>query len=38
MELLALILRLVVAKTSHSPSELAPKGPLYIRKPTEAEQ
>jgi hypothetical protein len=28
MELLGLNLQLVMAKTGHSPSELAPKGPL----------
>jgi hypothetical protein len=38
MELLGLILQPVVAKTGHSPSELAPKGPQKIRKLTEAEQ
>jgi hypothetical protein len=38
MELLGLILQLVMAKTGHSPSELAPKGPLWIRMLTEAGQ
>jgi hypothetical protein len=38
MELLGLILQLVMAKTGHSPNELAPKGPLLIRMLTEAEQ
>jgi hypothetical protein len=28
MELLGSILQLIMAKTGHSPSELAPKGPL----------
>jgi hypothetical protein len=37
MELLGLILQLIMAKTDHSPSELARKGPLWIRMLTEAE-
>jgi len=38
MELLGLILQLVMAKIGHSFSELAPKGPLYMRMLTEAER
>jgi hypothetical protein len=38
MELLGLMLRLPVAKTGHSPNELARKGPLWLRMLTEAEQ
>jgi hypothetical protein len=38
MELLGLILQPVMAKTGHSPTELAHKGSQKIRKLTEAEQ
>jgi hypothetical protein len=38
MELLGLTLQLVMAKPGHSPSELAPNGPLQIQMLTEAEQ